>query len=84
MDIINLIVFLVIGLALGLLAGLILKGTGLGFACDVGAGVAGGAIGCILMSFICSAEQSDFVMYAAAAVGSTVVIMIAGPIKRHL
>ena len=43
MDIINLLVFLVIGLALGLLAGLILKGTGLGLACDVGVGVAGGA-----------------------------------------
>lgn len=84
MDIINLIVFLVIGLALGLLAGLILKGTGLGFACDVGAGVAGGAIGGILMAYLGSAEQSDFVMYAAAAVGATVVIMLAGPIKRHL
>lgn len=84
MDIINLIVFLVIGLALGLLAGLILKGTGLGFACDVGAGVAGGAIGGILMAFLGDDGQSDFVMYAAAAVGATVVIMLAGPIKRHL
>lgn len=84
MDIINLLVFLVIGLVLGLLAGLILRGTGLGLACDVGVGVAGGLIGGLLMAFLGDAEQSDFVLYAASAVGATIVIMLAGPIKRRL
>ncbi len=84
MDIIDLIVFLVIGLGSGLLAGLILRGTGLGLACDVGAGIVGGAVGGILMAYLGDPSQSVFMMYAAAAVGATVVIMMAGPIKRHL
>ncbi len=84
MDIINLIVFLAIGVASGLLAGLILRGSGLGLACDVVAGLVGGVLGGILMMTFGEAGQSDFLSYAAAAVGATVVIMLAGPIKRRL
>lgn len=84
MDIINLIIFLVIGVFSGLLAGLIMRGSGLGLACDVVAGLVGGVLGGILMMTFGEEGQSDFVSYAAAAVGATVVIMLAGPIKRHL
>ncbi|MEA1890147.1 MAG: GlsB/YeaQ/YmgE family stress response membrane protein [Pseudomonadota bacterium] len=84
MELINLVVFLVIGLISGLLAGLILRGTGLSLACDVGAGLVGGVLGGILMMTFGVAGQSEYLAYAAAAVGATVVIMLAGPIKRHL
>ena len=84
MDIINLFVFLVIGLFSGLLAGLIMRGSGLGLACDVVAGIAGGLLGGILMVFFGDAGQPEFYLYAGAAVGATVVIMLAGPIKRRL
>ncbi|MCK5361024.1 MAG: GlsB/YeaQ/YmgE family stress response membrane protein [Gammaproteobacteria bacterium] len=84
MDIINFILFLVIGLFSGLLAGLILRGSGLGLACDVVAGIVGGLIGGILMGVFGEAGQPEFFLYAGAAVGATIVIMLAGPIKRRL
>ena len=84
MDIINLIVFSVIGLLSGLLAGLIMRGSGLGLACDVVAGIAGATLGGILMAFFGAADQPEFYLYAGAAVGATIVIMLAGPIKRRL
>ncbi len=84
MDIINLFIFLVIGLLAGLLAGLIMRGSGLGLVCDVVAGLAGGVIGGVLMSLFGDMAQPEFYLYAAAAVGATVVIMLAGPIKRRL
>jgi uncharacterized membrane protein YeaQ/YmgE (transglycosylase-associated protein family) len=84
LDIINLIIFLVIGLLAGLLAGLIMKGSGLGLVCDVVAGLVGGMLGGILMSLFGDRTQPDFYLYAAAAVGATIVIMLAGPVKRRL
>ena len=84
MDIINLIIFLAIGLLSGLLAGLILKGSGLGLLCDIAAGLAGGMIGGILMVVFGDPGQPQFYSYAAAAVGATIVIMLAGPVKRRL
>ncbi|GBE07182.1 hypothetical protein BMS3Bbin11_01784 [bacterium BMS3Bbin11] len=84
MDIINLLVFLVIGLIAGLLAGLIMRGSGLGLACDLVAGLVGSVLGGIFMMTFGGAGQSDFKSYAAAAVGATVIIMVAGPVKRRL
>ena len=84
MDILNLIIFLVIGLISGLLAGLTLRGSGLGLACDIVAGLVGGILGGILMMTFGEDGQSDYMSYAAAAVGATIVIMLAGPIKRRL
>jgi uncharacterized membrane protein YeaQ/YmgE (transglycosylase-associated protein family) len=84
LNFINLLIFLAIGFFAGLLAGLILKGSGLGLACDVVAGIAGGLLGGILVALIGGADTSMFVHYAGAAIGATVVIMLAGPIKRRL
>lgn len=84
MDIINLIVFIIIGLASGLLAGLVLRGSGLGLTCDVVAGVIGGVLGGGLMVFFGNPLQPDSYAYAASAVGATILIMLAGPLKRRL
>ena len=84
MDFTSILVFLGIGLLAGLLAGLIMRGSGLGLACDLAAGVTGGLLGGILASLLGNFQSTDFIDYAGAAAGATILIMLAAPVKRRL
>ena len=80
----SLLLYIVIGLLAGLLAHLVMKASALGLLCDVVAGCAGGLLGGLAMLILGPSDQSVFIPMAAAAVGGTVLIMFAGPLKNRL
>ncbi|MDF3821426.1 GlsB/YeaQ/YmgE family stress response membrane protein [Leptospira sp. 96542] len=76
------IYFLLIGLAAGWLTGRILRGRGFGLVANLVIGVVGSFLGAILFSVLGFSAHGFIATLISAVVGSIVLILIAGMIKK--